>query len=75
VQEDIDLQFVRVAPSQIIDVDIRAPVGFDRAVPNNSVRRDIPGQNSQTGGKCQYKIFSQEGYSSTQYLVRRDIPV
>jgi hypothetical protein len=36
---------------------------------------DFPGQNIQSVGIFQYKIFSQYGYLSTKYSVSRDIPV
>jgi hypothetical protein len=36
---------------------------------------DIPVQNIQSAGLVQYKLFSQQGYSSTKYSVSRISPV
>jgi hypothetical protein len=38
-----------------------------------SVSIDIPVQNIQLKGIFQYKIFSQQEYSSTKYSVRKHI--
>ena len=38
-------------------------------------RKEKSGSNGRNGGIIQYKIFSQEEYSSTKYSVSRDILV
>ena len=35
---------------------------------------DIPVQNTRPAGIFQYKLLSQQGYSSTTYSASRDIP-